>query len=729
MRPRRLNCTTMLNRISVGPAIVTVHQGETFMVTSEDGEISPERELGLFCCDTRLISRYRLLIDGQRWRLATAAPVSYYGACYYFVSPQLRSRRQSLPERKLELRLERAIDGGVHEDFDLTNYSGECVALHFEIELESDFADLFDVKKHQLMERGQIDSYWDRRRYALVARYRHGKFRRALRYQIKCQDSRPHYANGKIRFDLQLPPGAAWHACAFAIPVIDGVARRPGRKCHQAAQGDARIHRLQRAWQRSTTRIATPNSDVQRAYEQGVYDIGGLRLYQHERKDALWMPAAGVPWFVTVFGRDGALVALQTLPVNYALARDTLRRLAQFQARKRDDFRDAQPGKILHEIRFGELAHLGLIPHSPYYGTADATVLYLILLSEVYRWSADAALVRELRGVVLRCLEWIDRYGDLDGDGFQEYRSFSSQGYRNQGWKDADNAVVYPDGRLVEPAIATCELQGYVYDAKLRVAQLFEQVFGERASARQLRAQAARLKQRFNSAFWMEREGCYGYALDAKKQLVRSIASNCGHLLWSGIIDPPERAARVMQRLLQPDMYSGWGIRTLSKRHPAFNPHDYQVGAVWPHDNALIAAGAKRYGLWRQANQIALGIFEACAAFRSYRLPELFAGVERTPGAFPVQYLGANIPQGWATGSIFLLLQTLLGIRADAPANVLHIDPTLPPWLRDITLENLQIGPHRLSIRFEAAAERARYQVLHNPGGVRVEPGPNPPAS
>ena len=712
----------MLNRIAVGPAIITVHQGDTVMVTSEDGEICPERELGLFCRDTRLISRYRLLLNGQCWRLATAAAVSYYGACYYFVSPQLRSRRQSLEECKLELRLERAIDSGVHEDFDLTNYSGGHVRLHFEIELESDFADLFDVRKHQLTERGQIDTYWDRERSALISSYRNESFRRGLRYQIGCKHTIPHYANGKIRFDLRLAPGQTWHSCAYAIPIIDGKQRRASRKCHQAAQGDARIQRLQRQWQQSSTRIATLNSDVQRAYEQAVYDIGGLRLYGQNVDDSLWMPAAGVPWFVTVFGRDSAIVALQAMVMNCPLARGTLRRLAQLQARKRDDFRDAQPGKILHEIRFGELARLGLIPHMPYYGTADATVLFLILLSEAYRWSGDRTLVREHRGTALRCLEWIDRYGDLDGDGFQEYQTRSPQGYRNQGWKDSQDAVVDADGSLVEPPVATCELQGYVYDAKLRMAELCEQVLGERATARHLRKQAAQLKRRFNLVFWMEREGCYGFALDAQKRLVRSIASNCGQLLWSGIVDPPERAARVMRRLLQPDMYSGWGIRTLSKRHPAFNPHAYQLGSVWPHDNAVIAAGAKRYGLSAQANQIALGIFEACAAFRSYRLPELFAGVDRLPGGFPVQYLGANIPQGWATGSIFQLLQTMLGIRADAPGNLLHIDPTLPPWLREVTLENLQLGPHRLSIRFEADGDRSRYQVLHNPGGVRIEP-------
>jgi glycogen debranching enzyme len=478
------------------------------------------------------------------------------------------------------------------------------------------------------------------------------------------------------------------------------------------------MDRLQHQWKQSATHVRAANPHVQQAYDQSVRDMGALRLYEHDINDELWMPAAGVPWFVTVFGRDSLIVSLQNMFIKCPLANGTLKRLAQFQARERDDFRDAQPGKILHEIRFGELAHFKLIPHVPYYGTADATILFPILLSETFRWTGREDILREFRDPALRCLEWIDRYGDLDGDGFQEYKTFSPQGYHNLAWKDASDAVVYPDGSQVEQPIAICELQGYVYDAKLRMAEIFE-AFGDVSAARDLLTQAEELKRRFNDAYWMEDEGFYAFALDPAKRQVKTIASNPGHLLWSGIV-PQEQARRVIERLLRPDMFSGWGIRTLSSENPAYNPHEYQRGSVWPHDNAIIAAGAKQYGLWREANQIAKAIFDAAAAFQGYRLPELFSGLERTPGSFPVQYVGANIPQAWAAGSIFVFLRAIFGISANVPRNELQLDPTLPEWLQEITITNFKVGDHRMAIRFTGIAPESRFEVLENPGEIHV---------
>jgi glycogen debranching enzyme len=320
----------------------------------------------------------------------------------------------------------------------------------------------------------------------------------------------------------------------------------------------------------------------------------------------------------------------------------------------------------------------------------------------------------------LRCLDWIDRCGDLDGDGFQEYKTFAPKGYHNQSWKDAGDALVYPDGRQVEQPIATCELQGYVFDAKLRLAELIE-ILGDHAGAGELRRAANKLKQNFNAAFWMETEGTYAFALDPDKQQVRSIASNPGHLLWSGIVDDEARARRVIERLLAPDMHSGWGIRTLSSEHPAYNPHSYQRGSVWPHDNALIAAGARRYGLWREANHIAEGILDACGHFKSHRLPELFAGLQRRHDGLPVQYVDANTPQAWASGSIFLLLRTILGIEADATHRRLRLQPRLPDWLPDVVLSGMQVGEATLSIRFSGHGAASRAAVIEQSGDVEIE--------
>lgn len=688
------------------------------MVTLDNGEIAPDSELGLFAQDTRFVSCYEIRIEHLPWSLATSSALSYYGARYCLVSPQVHTHSGIINFRDLALTVERSVGGGVHEDLDIVNYSNQHLSFNFELRLESDFADLFEVKNHQRVHRGALDTRWNPDAAELTTRYTNKDFERGFVWQIHCKGPAPHYANGSIGFEVELPPASQWHACSLLIPVFQGKRSPMRRRCKEASLGDAEMDRLQRKWQQGTTQVNAANPDVQQAYDQSVRDMGALRLYEQDISNEVWMPAAGVPWFVTVFGRDSLIVSLQNMLIDCTMANGTLKRLAEFQAKERDDFRDAQPGKILHEIRFGELAHFKLIPHVPYYGTADATILFPILLSETYRWTGREELLHEFRDPVLRCLEWIDHYGDLDGDGFQEYKTFSSQGYHNLSWKDASDAVVYPDGSQVQQPIATCELQGYVYDAKLRVAEVFE-VLGDSSAARDLCDQAEILKRRFNEAFWMPNEGFYAFALDPDKKQVKSIASNPGHLLWSGIV-PQERAHVVTERLLAPDMFSGWGIRTLSSANPAYNPHEYQRGSVWPHDNAIIAAGAKHYGLWRETNQIAKAIFDAATAFQAYRLPELFAGLQRTEGSFPVQYLGANTPQAWAAGSVFMFLRAICGIHADVPRNELSLNPTLPDWLPQLTLTNFKVGEHRMAIRFSGNGTDSHFDVLENPGAIRV---------
>jgi glycogen debranching enzyme len=358
------------------------------------------------------------------------------------------------------------------------------------------------------------------------------------------------------------------------------------------------------------------------------------------------------------------------------------------------------------------------VPHTPYYGTADATPLYLVALHETWLWTGDRTLLEALIETAGRCLDWIEQYGDLDGDGFQEYQTRSPQGLANQGWKDSGDAVVYPDGSLVEAPIALCELQGYVFDAKQRMAQVFD-VLGEAERARKLREQADDLQRRFEAAFWLEDEGSYCFGLDAHKQPIRTVVSNAGHCLWSGIASS-ERAGQVVRRLIQPDLWSGWGIRTVSAAHPCYNPHSYHRGSVWPHDNGIIAAGFKRYGFAAEAGRLARDIWEAVSFFDSYRLPELYAGLPRGTSSFPVQYLGANIPQAWAAGTIFHLLRTLLGLRADAPNGRLYVGPTLPHWLTDLTLSGLQCGGARLTIHFWREGEASRWEVTGQEGELEV---------
>ncbi len=708
--------------IKVGPPTITINQNRTFMVTDQRGAINADSEHGLFAGDTRFVSHYQLYIDGTPWELLTSSAVNYFAARICLANPDVLTQDGPIRAHDVGLVVTRMVGEGVHEDLDITNYSLRPVRFQFEIALRSDFADLFDVKSHRFVRRGNIDTVWDAERIELSSTYVNQDFSRKVTYRIVENDSRACYANGRITFEVALGPGASWHACALYVLAEGERVRTPRYSCDAVGGGDTDFDRLQADWQRRATHLTSANEDVYRTFRQSVEDMGALRLYDQDFAPDVWLPAAGVPWFMTIFGRDSLIVSYQNMLVHAPFALGALKKLAQYQAAEIDDWRDAQPGKIPHELRFGELAHFHQIPHTPYYGTADATILYLIVLHEAWKWLGDAALLREYRDVAMRCLEWIDRYGDLDGDGFQEYQTRSSAGYENMGWKDAGDAVVYPDGSQVKQPKALCELQGYVYDAKRRMAEVFDEL-GEPERAATLRREAAELQRRFEAAYWCDDLGFYAFGLDPEKQPIKTVGSNPGHLLWSGIV-PPARAEQVVRRFFEDDMWSGWGIRTLSAANPAYNPFSYQLGSVWPHDNGIIALGFKRYGYADEANRVARDIFEAASYFDGYRLPELYAGLPRRPSTFPVQYVGANIPQAWAAGSIFHLIRAVLGLRADAPRGRLYVAPTLPHWLPDLQLSGLQVGEARLGLRFWREGEASRWEVTEQSGDVAVVEAP-----
>jgi glycogen debranching enzyme len=704
--------------LRVGPPGLTISQDRTFLVTDQRGEIDPLSEQGLFAGDTRFVSFYKLYINDERWELLTSSAVSYYAARLHFANPLIATEDGDIRAHDLSLDVTRTVADGVHEDLDVKNYGRVAVSFQLQIGLLSDFADLFEVKEHRFVRRGQLSTRWYPTRAELVTAYTNRDFHRRLIYRLRDCTSKPEFANGRVVFTVVLPPGGSWHTCAHYVLVEGTRARNPMYECHAVSGGDTEMDRLMIEWRRQVTQLTSSNEDVYRAFRQSVEDIGALRLSDHELPRDVWVPAAGVPWFVTIFGRDSTVVSLQNMLVNPALALGTLAKLASLQATERDDWRDAEPGKMPHELRSGELAHFRKIPHIPYYGTADATILYLIALHETWKWLGESSLLKQYRDVALKCLEWIDQYGDLDGDGFQEYQTRSSLGYENVGWKDAGDAIVYADGSQVRQPKAIVELQGYVFDAKMRMAEVFA-ALGDGERAERLRSEARSLQQRFEEAYWSEEIGCYVLALDPEKQQVRSIASNAGHCLWSGIARP-DRAERLVKRFLEEDMWSGWGIRTMSALNPAYNPFSYQLGSVWPHDNGIIALGFKRYGFSVEANRIARDIFEAAACHDRYRLPELYAGLPRRASSFPVQYPGANTPQAWAASSIFQLLQATLGIRADAPAGKLYVHPTLPRWLNDVTLSNLRVGNSRFTIHFWREGDDNHWEIEDRTGSIQV---------
>jgi glycogen debranching enzyme len=544
--------------------------------------------------------------------------------------------------------------------------------------------------------------------------YANAGFRRALRVRICNSDSPGQITNGRLTFEVEVHPGNVWHTC-LCHDLIDGerVYEAPS-ECFAHAP-PAWLGSGLEEWRNAVLKLETGNEEFYRLFRQSVEDMASLRLPIEGTDHLRFVAAGGVPWFVTLFGRDSLIAALQTVFVYPDFARGALEVLGEQQATEIDDYRDAEPGRILHEQRHGELASLRKVPHTPYYGTADATPLYIITLHVAWHCIGDRALLERHLGTAERCLAWIDHYGDRDGDGFQEYATRSPVGLDNQGWKDSGDSVMHPDGSPVEAPKALCELQGYVYDAWLRMAEIYD-ALGRPADAARLRGKAADLYRHFDEAFWDEETGFYAYCLDAEKRKVLTVASNPGHLLWSGIV-PPEKARRVVDRLMRPDMWSGWGIRTLSAEHPSYNPFSYQNGSVWPHDNGLIALGFKRYGFHDEAAQVARDISEAASFFMLHQMPELYAGIQRDGANFPVQYAGANVPQAWAAGTVFFLLQAIVGFQPTAEEGVLYLDPWLPSWLPGVTLRDLRIGAEIFAIRIEGSGADVTITVLAGDAG------------
>jgi glycogen debranching enzyme len=708
----------MAMEVTVGPPVLTINNGNTFLVSELDGSITPASDQGFYSRDTRFLSAYQLSINGKRWTLLNSGTIAFYASQTYLVNPRIVTEDGVIAAGSVGLILSRTVTEALHEDLDIQNYSDQHLRFILELRVQSDFADIFEVKAGAVARRGHIESTWTSEHQELATRYLDHDFDRCLVLRFDCAGPKAAYANGSISFEIELAPGQGWHACCkYDLEAGDKVwSAHP--ECVHAYDRLESAHNLE-DWKAVTTQVTTPNEEFYRLYRQSVEDMAALRLPRDEEHPQELLTAAGVPWFVAVFGRDSLITSLQNIIVYPDFARGTLQRLADLQATELDPYRDAEPGKMPHELRRGQLAHFRRIPHTPYYGTADATILYIIALLEAWKWLGDDLLFPHHKEVVLRCLDWIDHHGDRDGDGFQEYQTRSEHGYENMGWKDAGDSVVYPDGTQVKGPKALCELQGYVFDAKSRLAEAAD-YFGDHELATRLRSEAAELQQRFEEHFWCEDIGFYAYALDGDKKPVKTIASNAGHLLWSGIVRP-DRAERVVHRLLEPDMWSGWGIRTLSEQNPAYNPFSYQNGSVWPHDNGIIAMGFKRYGFATEAAMIARDISRAAGYFVFHRLPELYAGVRRTAGTFPVQYLGANVPQAWAAGSVFHLLRALLGLDADAHQKKLYVDPVLPAWLPEITLHGLRVGDARVDLRFWRDGEESRHEVLGVEGELDVE--------
>jgi glycogen debranching enzyme len=695
---------------------LAVKEGETFLYTDLEGNLDHGGDfgLGLFSRDTRFLSHFRMTISGRAPVLLSSSAERGYLSHVDLTNPDLyEGEAIAVPQQTLNIRRIRAVNERLFERVRVKNYNASAVELALEFSFGADYADIFEVRGMADESRTPPDApSIDGSRITFSALGRDGA-RRSTVIEFTSEPDELRIDDDIVHATFRLRLGAnQTRLVGMTIDAIIGETARP------PTEFDVAVHELRRSyedWERASTQLITDNEQFNELLDRSLRDLRALYTVTPEGG----VLAAGIPWYVTLFGRDALIASHQILSINPRPAREALQLLASHQGDRIDDWRDEEPGKILHEVRQGELARAGIVPHTPYYGSVDSTPWFLILLAQYFRWTGDVELARSLMPNVDAALGWIDEYGDLDGDGFVEYRTRSARGIRNQGWKDSHDAIVHTDGRLAEPPIALSEVQAYVYLAKSRVADVYL-ALGDEARAQRLVTEAEQLRKRFNEAFWMEEERYMAAALDADKRQVGTVMSNPGHALYCGILDD-DKAALVAKRLLAPDMFSGWGIRTMSKSAAAYNPMSYHNGSVWPHDNALIAAGLKRYGFVRSTNRVATALFDAAIQADYLRLPELFCGFTRRTPNRPVSYPVACSPQAWAAGSPFLMLQAMLGISARAHENLLTVNkPHLPTWLNTVEVRNLSIGASRISLVFRREAEITSFSLLSREGDVRV---------
>jgi glycogen debranching enzyme len=697
-------------------SVLAIKEGEMFLVSAVDGGLEEGNAcgLGLYYRDSRFLSMFTLRVNGTHPILLSSSAERAYMSHMDLTNPDIWAGGEiTIPQQTINVRRIRVVGNRFYERVRVKNYSAKPVEVVLEFTFGADFADIFEVRGLKRTIRGTILQPKLTDRGVVFAYLGQDDLFRQTRVEFSQDPASSNLRGGYAMFSFSVPlrPHQTRLIGLTVEPVV-------GTGAPQQGDFDMALHQIRRsyeAWERECTQITTDNQMFNALLERGRRDLRAL--YTETRFGAIM--GAGIPWYVAPFGRDAVLTAYETLILNPRASAETLRLLARLQGRQVDPWRDEEPGKIFHEIRQGELALANLIPHTPYYGSVDATPLFLMLAAAYFRWTNDVELIEELKPALTAAVNWIGEYGDADGDGFVEYIRRSPRGLENQGWKDSGNSVVHADGTLATPPIALAEVQAYVYLAKVRMAEIM-QTLREDELAERLRKEAQLLKEKFNRDFWLEDEHFFALALDGEKRPVRSITSNPGHGLYCDIIDA-DKAEAVSRRLLQPDMFSGWGIRTMSKGATSYNPMSYHNGSVWPHDNAIIAAGLKRYGFAKATNRVISAIFETAVHAEYLRLPELFCGFTRRTPNRPVGYPVACSPQAWAAGAVFFLVQAMLGISARAHENLLTVNkPSLPPWLGTVELRNMRVGDSTISLLFTREEEVTSFSMLSKDGGVRV---------
>lgn len=672
---------TRVRGVRVRPDVLYVSSGWNVLITDVHGRIAGVGPQGFFARNTRVLNLERITVDGQepRW-FSTAKVGAHAQVCFAKLVDG-----ETLPRRGAYLMLERFLGEGLRTRLQVQSYSDTEHRFRLGVEVDADFADTEEAERGQRQQVAEVTQAWDDGARRLRFDYAHPDLDLAV--EITVETEAEVSRDGRmLMVDVVVPPGQAVTVELVTRPIADGVTRSAppaafAEPDDSAAQARATLHD-------ELARLSSSNLDVASAWHAAVRDLADLALGEPPGPTA---PVAGLPIYQQIFGRDTLTTGWQAMLAGPTMLRDALVLNAAHVGREVDDWRDEEPGKMVHQARHGPLSRLGIDPFTAYYGDWSTSPDFLIFLGQYLAWTNDVTTVRTLLPSARQALQWLERYADLDGDGFIEYETRSRKGVKNQGWKDSDTAIVGHDGAQVENPIASSELQGYHY-AALRYAALVFAALGDRLHAADLVSRAARLRRRFHREFWMPEHGCYALALGPDKRQVQSVNSNDGQLLATGIV--PSRYAHVVaRRMLAPDMFSGWGMRTLSADHPAYDPFSYHRGSVWPVEAGTLAIGLARYGCWRELHRLAEATFTAASMFEGHRLPEVLSGLPRDDAhPFPGIYPQSCSPQAWSSSAIIAMIQSLLILRPVAPLRTILVDPHLPPWLPDLTLEGVRLG-------------------------------------
>jgi glycogen debranching enzyme len=711
--------------------------GRTVLISALDGSVDGDGIQGLWVLETRLLSQYTWEVGLRKPTFSALSATEQRSSLGYYIFAPPECRKQKSPgcspaQNSVEIKIDRTVGEGLLENVTLVNHTLLETSFVLSLKVGADFRGLSEANG-QRKQRGRLTKHWRASDegctlsfdYKATHAYKHqgesGKasFHRGIQLLLKNDQQAPKYSGSRIRFRIRLKPRQKWHATLAWTAQVEGrnlaLPDDPERKRkHDLFLADCARHEAPEA--RSLAPL------VIRTVRQATADLAALRLYDLDSKDEMgerWVPAAGIPTYVGLFARDVLFCSRQAATVSTEMLRGTLAELARQVGTRTDDWRDEQPGRMIHEIHSGPTEQLNYTPHGRYFGGVTGELFYGAAVADLWHWTGNKGAVAPFVETAMRALEWADKHS-RDKSGFYKYQTRSKQGEKNQAWKDSDDAIVYPDGSQVDDPLGTCEMQGCLYASKLGMANVLGSM-GDRQTSQRLAQEARELKKHFNEFFWMPKEKFLAMGIDNKNRKIESIASNAGHCLQYGIVDDRYKKA-VGRRLMADDLFSGWGIRTLSSEHPSFNPFSYHRGTVWPVENGEMVAALAKCGLVEEMQRLAKAFFEAAALFRYCRPPEVYSGHQRDEAhPFPALYPKTNSPQAWSASAAILVLQTMLGIQPYAPEELLLLDPHLPEWLPEITLHGLRVGDGRVSIRFRREGSgRTEFEVIESEGPLRV---------